>query len=340
MTVELSKLTSEQLNAVNQITDLGKCRVNSTVSQEADYVGWLKDRQNGIGGSDIAAICEQSSWSSPRDIYLAKTQPIEPDEQSEAARWGNVLEQSIAAEWAKRNNRKYVHVPINFKSIEFPFANANIDGFTLDDEGNVDGILEIKTTSAFNREVWEVGPLPIYYLYQIQWYLMVTGLPKATIVCLVGGQAMFDKEFIVDNVIRQDMIAKGADFWYENVLKLVEPPLIGIDSDSAKVGTGETIPTDNPLEPFIIQDDEYEKKIELYLELNKKINELDKIKKAIYNNIFEGLLHHEEAVTTMRTLKVQKQNRRTCDMDKLKQYYPDAYADTIKFSEIQILKIK
>lgn len=335
--IDFNMYDDRQMKALNQILALGQCDINSTIAQEDDYEGWLKDRQNGIGGSDIAAICGQSDWSSPRDIYLAKTQPADTSYQSEPARWGNVLEQSIAAEWAKRNNRDYVHLPINFKSIMYPFANANVDGFTLDKDGNVDGILEIKTTSAYNQEKWEVGPLPIYYLYQIQWYLMVTGLKKATIVCLVGGQRLFEHEFVAIPDIQQDMLTKGHNFWYNHVLRLEEPELTDIDSD--KVGKGETIPTENPLEPFIIQDDEYEKKIEMYLELNKKVTELEKIKKALYNNIFEGLQQHEEAITTMRTLKIQKQNRKYCDFDILSKY-PDVYNEAVYTKEIQILKIK
>lgn len=336
--IDFSKFNKKQMDAMEQILSLNKCKVNSTVKQDEDYEGWLEARRNGIGGSDIAAICGVSDWSSPRDIYLSKTQPLGDDHQSEAARWGNVLEQTIAAEWAHRNDRKYISVPISFKSVDFPFANANIDGFTLDANDNIDGILEIKTTSVYNKELWEVGPLPLYYMYQIQWYLMVTGLEKATIVCLVGGQAMFWHEFVVDNAIRKDMVEKGENFWNNNVLKLIEPPLTDIDTD--KVGNGKTIPTDNPLDPFIIQDDNYEQMIEMYLELNKKLRDLEKVKKALYNNIFEGMQQHEEVVTTERILKIQKQNRRNCDMDLLLKKYPAAYAETISIKEIQILKIK
>ena len=336
--INFNQYSDKQMKALNQILTLGKCTINHTVAQNEDYQGWLEGRRNGIGGSDIAAICGVSDWSSPRDIYLAKTQPTDDGIQSEAASWGNALEQAIAVEWARRNKRDYVALPINFKSIEYPFANANIDGFTLNEHGNIDGILEIKTTSVYNLDKWEEGPLPYYYLYQIQWYLLVTGLTKATIICLVGGQRLFEHVFVAIPDIQKDMLEKGSDFWYDNVLKLVEPLLTDIDSD--KVGKGETIPTENPLEPFIIQDDDYEQRIEMYLELNKKITELEKIKKALYNNIFEGLRNHEEAITSNRILKIQKQNRRSCDMDKLKELYPEAYLETISTKEIQILKIK
>ena len=110
MIVDLSKYNDAQIKALSEILDRNKCTINSTIAQEDDYDGWLHDRRNGIGGSDIAAICGVSDWSSPRDIYLSKTQPLGDDHQSEAARWGNVLEQTIAAEWAHRNNREYVEI--------------------------------------------------------------------------------------------------------------------------------------------------------------------------------------------------------------------------------------
>ena len=117
-------------------------------------------------------------------------------------RWGNLLENTVAQEWAKRENRQWIHVPVCLQSLDNSVMFANIDGFTLsDDRQTVTGILEIKTTNEHNRQVWETGPLPEYYICQTNWYLGVTGLPLYDIVCLVGGQRLYSYTLPRDNEV-------------------------------------------------------------------------------------------------------------------------------------------
>jgi len=52
---------------------LTNCNILSTVTQEEDEKEWLANRTNGIGGSDVGAICGVNQYSSPRLIYLKKT---------------------------------------------------------------------------------------------------------------------------------------------------------------------------------------------------------------------------------------------------------------------------
>ena len=45
---------------------LTNCNILSTVTQEEDEKGWLRNRTRGIGGSDVGAICGVNKWSSAK----------------------------------------------------------------------------------------------------------------------------------------------------------------------------------------------------------------------------------------------------------------------------------
>jgi putative phage-type endonuclease len=62
---------------------------------------WLAARRTGIGGSDIAAILGLSPWRTPLDVYRDKVDGAEQPE-TEAMRWGRLLEDVIAREYAVR----------------------------------------------------------------------------------------------------------------------------------------------------------------------------------------------------------------------------------------------
>jgi putative phage-type endonuclease len=168
---------------VKYLSQLKGCSVQSVIAQSVDEEAWLGERTKGIGGSEIAAIAGRSPWNTAYQVWMNKTGQIAQADrapQSEAARWGNLLETTVAAEWAKRNNTHYINIPVILHDDEHPFMFANIDGFTLSaDLELITGILEVKTTSAYNNDIWEFGPLPEYYLCQANWYTRITGLPGA-----------------------------------------------------------------------------------------------------------------------------------------------------------------
>ena len=58
-------------------------------------------RRSGIGGSDSAAICGESPWATPLDVYLSKRGLVEK-EQAEAAEWGQILEPTVLRQYALR----------------------------------------------------------------------------------------------------------------------------------------------------------------------------------------------------------------------------------------------
>ncbi len=323
---------------VDYLLQLKGCKLISAISQELNEAGWLAARTGGIGGSEIAAIMGESPWNSPRQIWMKKTGQFADSDsfQSEAARWGNILETAVATEWGKRNDRQWVHIPVTLVSEEYPWMIANIDGFTLsDDRKKITGILEIKTTSAFNNDAWEEGPLPYYYICQASWYCYITGQPMFDIVCLVGGQKLYAYQFPLDSALADRMLESGRNFWVKNVLGMTEPDITAGDLDSMKA-----IEIDTDAEPIVLADDESELLVESYIQIRDKMGALKKVKEAIYAQLFDKMGTAPSALTQTRVMTLSLTNRRSCNMDMLECNYPEAYKECVSSKVSKSLRIK
>lgn len=76
-----------------------------------DRASWLLARHKGIGASEVAAILGMNPYRSAFAVWAEKVAPEPPadsDEETEAARWGNILEEPIAQEVSRRIGRRLV----------------------------------------------------------------------------------------------------------------------------------------------------------------------------------------------------------------------------------------
>ena len=89
----------------------------------------LEARKAGIGGSDAAAIMGLSPWKTATEVYLEKRGEIAPEniDDKEVVIFGNLLEDVVAGEYARRNNVKVERRNDMFKHAKHPFMLANID---------------------------------------------------------------------------------------------------------------------------------------------------------------------------------------------------------------------
>lgn len=325
---------------VKVLTQLKGCHVHSLAAQGEDDEGWHAARAKGIGGSEIAAICGKSSWSSPHDIYLKKVpqfanEPAQP--QSEAARWGNVLEDSIIKEWSHRTGRGYIHLPVSLQKDDNPIFIANVDGFEVDEDLNVLGILECKTTTLHNINAWSEGEVPIYYMYQIQWYMMITGLTTTCIMCLVGGQKLFYYDFPFVKPIADEEASAAVTFWNNNVLPQVPPALTDVDAERLQEEKAKQI---EDVPPIISEDEESISTLEQYVEVRTQIGSLKKIQDALKAKIFESMGKANELLAGERLARCTKSTRRTCNMDLLESKYPDIYDEVVTATVSVRLSVK
>ncbi len=193
------------------------------------YEDWLEYRKRGIGGSDASIVCGISRYKSPVQLWMEKTDQIQPQEAGEAAYWGNQLEALVREEFSKRTGIDVRQVKQLLQSEEHPFMLANLDGVCeSSDYGTC--IFEAKTASSFKAGEWE-GAIPDEYYLQIQHYMAVTGYRAAYIAVLIGGNTFRWKLIERDEEMISMLIAFEAVFW-DHVQNLTPPPLDGSDASA------------------------------------------------------------------------------------------------------------
>lgn len=197
---------------------------------------WLRERAKGLGASDAPIVLGQSPWCDPLMLYLRKRGMAPELEESEAMRWGNILEPIVAREFRSATGRKVVNPggsagKVIFVSERHPFALATLDRIQHDEHKPGPGVLELKTTSGFRADDWDDQP-PLHYQIQVQHQLAVTGFQWGSLAVLIGGN-----KFRWFDVARNDrfidaMLAKEAAFWHH--VQAGQPPEPDGSASSAK----------------------------------------------------------------------------------------------------------
>lgn len=189
-------------------------------STDAD---WLALRKTGIGASEMSVLLGVNPWKSEIELWGEKTGRVEAPDLSdvESVRWGQLLEPVVLEEYRRRADRAVRASGELLRSCAHPWALATLDGETCGREDAGWWPLEAKTTSAFRADDWEDGP-PEMYRVQVHHQMLVTGAPRATIVCLLGGQRMVWQDIERDEQLVRKIVARGSEFWAR--VQSGEPP--------------------------------------------------------------------------------------------------------------------
>lgn len=189
---------------------------------------WLEIRKKGIGGSEVSAIMGDNPWSSPLQVYLDKLGLADPIEETEQMYFGKLLEPVVAQAFTDKTGLKTKELRFVLQHDLYPFLLANIDR-VIDHPQWGRGILECKTTNAFNLSDWENGNVPRHYMYQVQHYLGVTGYSYAYIACLIGGSAFRYVRIERDEPLIAHLQERATDFWYNCILPKNKPNVSHMD---------------------------------------------------------------------------------------------------------------
>lgn len=285
---------------------------------------WLEYRKCGVGGSDVAAILGISRWKSAVGLWMEKTgQADSIPQENEAMQWGSILEPVIRSYFAEVMGKPVAEVKAILQHPEYPFMLADLDGITVDDEGNP-AVLEIKTASEFKRGEWENG-IPVYYETQVQHYLCVTGAEKAYVAVLIGGNSFHVYEVDADLEVHKMLIAVEKDFW-NKVEGGVCPEIDGSDASAElldrtyKGGNSEKV----------LLPDEAIGYIEAYISASDDEENARARKQDAANHIKDlmGDFNSAECLGHTVTWKPLKSER--VDAKVLKQQEPEVYAEYAK----------
>lgn len=191
---------------------------------------WLELRRKGIGGSDAAAAAGLSPWKSPYALWCEKTGEYVDDGSSEAALFGQLLETVVANEFATRQGLSVVTYPALLAHPDYPWMLANVDRFVVDDAGQAVALLECKTTGLRLEDEWADDDLPDHHAMQVHHYLAVTGLPRAYVSVLIGGQRMPEPRIVERDEQMIDNLIKIEEAFWSLVQEHRAPSLDGSDS--------------------------------------------------------------------------------------------------------------
>lgn len=295
---------------------------------------WLKYRKRGIGGSDVAAILGISKWKSAVGLWLDKTnQTNEEAEENEAMQWGNIMEPVIRNHFAEVMGKPVVEVKAMLQHPEYPFMLADVDGLTVDDEGNP-AILEIKTASEYKRDEWENG-IPAYYQTQVQHYLCVTGVAKAYVAVLIGGNSFKMYEVDADAEVQRMLISVEKEFW-NKVQNMIRPEIDGSDA-AAKLldhayrgGTSEQI----------VLPEEAIEYVDLYIKASAEEDNAKAKKQEAANHIKDFMRDYDRAKCLNYTISWKTVSSERLDTKALKENEPEIYQKYVKTSTSRRFTVK
>ena len=200
---------------------------------------WLRNRQKGIGGSEISAVVGYNPYMDNVTLWEIKTGRRAPDDISDEphVRYGTQAEEHLRALFALRfpQYRVFYEENNSFTNDRYPFAQASLDGW-LEDGQRRTGILEIKTTEilrSIQREKWK-DRIPMSYYCQVCFYMAVMEADFVELwaelrnntedaCCFWGRNYHIERSEAQEDI--DYLMQKGTEFW-EYVKNDTRPPLI------------------------------------------------------------------------------------------------------------------
>jgi putative phage-type endonuclease len=186
---------------------------------------WLRERKNYLGGSDLGAIAGLNPYSTALDVYLDKTSDDIACETSPAMRWGTLLEDTIAKEYAEVTGQTIEIEPNTIYHPSMKFLGANIDRWV----GDKEYVLECKTAGFTRGKEWgEEGTdqIPESYLVQVAYYAAICAVPKVDIAVLIGGQDFRIYTYERNKELEEKLIKIACNFWDNHIEKRIPPKCV------------------------------------------------------------------------------------------------------------------
>lgn len=221
---------------------------------------YAASRAGGVGGTDAAAILGLSPYKRPIDIWAGKVDPTSQIElDKECLVWGNLLEPVIRKQFASKFEVA-VAEPSQLATY-FPKSRPWNDSMLIIGHepwmlGAPDGWmhtenagLEIKTAARRSGEWGDeyTDEIPAHYLAQAAWYTMVTGANRWEFAVLFSGNTLQRFNVPRDQELEREMVDTCRAFWFDYVVRQVEPPIDESESYGKYLARKFSMPTGKTL---------------------------------------------------------------------------------------------
>ena len=298
------------------------------------------NRQNYLGGSDIAAVMGLSRWKTPLKLWAEKTLRLPAPDLSgvEAVQLGSDLEEFVAAQFTKATGKTVRRAPKGYTHPEYDYMVAHVDRLVT----GTDELLECKTCSAYKEAEWQNEEIPQEYILQVMWYLGITGRKKGYIACLIGGQKFVYKEILFDSALFDQMVDAAKDFWQHvqnNTAPTVMPQDDSTLQDLYSTNNGvmiELFPTDERSAEAVM---DLESSIAKLQETKMHIKNLDEEKTEIETKIKDLIKDNLGICTPKYTVTWKTQRKSQVDARALCENEPNIYAKYEKVSSYRVMRI-
>ena len=266
------------------------------IIKPASHEEWLKEREYGIGASEVGAVLGVSPYETPFSLWLKKTKQIPPEPENEAMLMGHMLEDVVAKRWEMETGEKVIKssaADIIYVHPEYDFLRATPDRIVRGRKK----LLEIKTT------VTSVDQDDIYphWLAQVQFQMYVTGIHDADLAWLVQGRYFGYAHIQYDEEFADFIVERVKEFWNDSVIGGKEPELISV-ADFTMKGS-------DPGKKIDADDESIAQLISLR-KLNKQISDAESDAESLKDSIKLYMGEAESIISNGETLATWKSGAR------------------------------
>jgi len=249
----------------------------------------LVQRKQGIGSSDAAALVGLDPWKSPLDVWLDKTGQAE-NVANIPMRMGNALEPLVAELYSEKFSGIELSLSDTCFHSDSDWMLATPDRLVLEN-GTPVKIVECKTAAGWRLDGWGdegTDEIPDAYLCQVQWQMLVTGIPLCDVAALIGSRLR-----VYTIAMDVDLCVSLADaarvFWHDHVLARVQPAIDG--SESSRRFLSQLYPAGNGA---MLTADEHADAIALKLaETKEQLGHFEHMEELYANQLRELIAEHD-----------------------------------------------
>lgn len=297
----------------------------------ADRADWLEARRRGYGSSDVADALEVG-YRTPLHVYYDKRGELDHDDNpGEPALWGNLHEETVAREWARRNrsvvrrvglvahdDQPWMMCTLDRRVTECPLIPGQREACAL----------EVKTRNAFTASRWKRA-VPDDVLAQTLWQINVTGYDHIHVAVLIGGSDY--RQTVVrrkgNEQIIADIVAVTSRLWQR--IQDGDPPAPSGNPDRL-VELWEQLNPDRSGVADLDATDAYEQL--LAYESGRLREKAGKAEKDAAKARLVALLGDAEmgAFSNDYAYGYKTSSRQSIDMNRLAEEFPDAYEACVR----------
>lgn len=181
-------------------------------------------RSQGVGASEVAAICGLSPWAGPLDIFLRKTGQSTETPDTEDQAFGRAAE-AMARDLYVHQTGRTVTIPGTIVHPTLPLVRATPDWIA-------DGVTTCQAKAPRHWAGWgESGThdFPELHWIQVTWEMWAAGADNADLVAYLGGErsVRIYPNIPFDLSFAESLYEKVAKFWRDHVMTGIPPKVDG-----------------------------------------------------------------------------------------------------------------